>query len=142
MAVLQGDGTEVVICPVAELEDGQPLLVEVGGLELGIIKYGELVVAYENRCAHQGGPVCTGDVVGKYEQLLNPDGTVAGERFSTEEIHLVCPWHGWEYDLRTGVNVADPRFRLRGFRTSVREGQVVVNIGRALAAGRLQGDRA
>ena len=49
-----------------------------------------------------------------------------GERFSETEPHIVCPWHGWEYDLRTGRCAADPRFALRRYEVVCREGEVYV----------------
>jgi nitrite reductase/ring-hydroxylating ferredoxin subunit len=65
-------------------------------------------------------------VLGRLEQILAPDKTVIGERFSEEEIHVVCPWHGWEYDLETGACAADRRFKLRSFRVVVRDDDVYV----------------
>jgi len=32
-----------------------------------------------------------------------------------EEIHFVCPWHGYEYDLKTGECAADRNLKLRKF---------------------------
>jgi nitrite reductase/ring-hydroxylating ferredoxin subunit len=39
-------------------------------------------------------------------------------------MHLVCPWHGWEYDLTTGENVADRRLLLRRYPVLIRNGDV------------------
>ena len=30
-------------------------------------------------------------------------------------IHFVCPWHGYEYDLKTGECVGDRRLKLKRF---------------------------
>ena len=38
-----------------------------------------------------------------------PDKTSRGMYFSDTETHFVCPWHGYEYDLRTGEFVGDRR---------------------------------
>ena len=83
------------------------------GYEIGIFRLGEEFRAYENVCLHQGGPVCSGVVIGKVEQVLRDDKTVAFERESTEELHMICPWHGWEYDLENGECATDRRLRLR-----------------------------
>ena len=48
------------------------------------------------------------------------------ERFSTTEIHLVCPWHGWEYDVETGECVALRRYRLRRYEAVQRGDEVYV----------------
>jgi len=42
------------------------------------------------------------------------DGTYQGQTFS-DEVHFVCPWHGYEYELQTGECVGDRRLRLKKF---------------------------
>jgi len=44
-----------------------------------------------------------------------------GQRFS-DEVHFVCPWHGYEYDLKTGECAADRRLRLKTYQV-VRRGE-------------------
>src|SRR4030081_3547268 len=66
--------------PAREIPDGGGVLVVAAGMEVGVFRvHGELH-AYENRCAHQGGPVCTGEIVGRYEQVLEAGGTGREER--------------------------------------------------------------
>jgi nitrite reductase/ring-hydroxylating ferredoxin subunit len=112
----------------ADLTDGRRVLVEVGGVEVGVLEHEGTVYAYENRCVHQGGPVCEGVIIGRVEEVLDEAGLSRGGRFSTEQTHIVCPWHGFEFELTTGVCVADPRRRLRGFRVVEREGEVYVDV--------------
>ena len=52
----------------------------------------------------------------KVEDVLGPDRTWHGQRFSDDEIHFVCPWHGYEYDLKTGECAADRSLKLKSFR--------------------------
>ncbi len=114
--------------PASEIPEGGGVLVFAGDVELGVFRVKGQLVAYENRCMHQGGPVCTGEIVSRYEQVVNDDGTVAGERFDDTEPHLVCPWHGWEYDLANGRCAADRRFRLRRYPVTTRDGDVYVTV--------------
>jgi nitrite reductase/ring-hydroxylating ferredoxin subunit len=107
-------------------EDGG-LLARVGAHEIGVFRFEGGFRAYENVCLHQGGPVCTGVVIGKVEQVLRDDKTVAFERESTEELHLICPWHGWEYDLATGECATDRRRRLRSFELEVVDDELFVS---------------
>jgi nitrite reductase/ring-hydroxylating ferredoxin subunit len=101
------------------------LLTTLDGVDIGIFKLGTRYVAYENTCAHQGGPVCTGVLIGKVEAVL--EGTrLVGERFSQDEIHLVCPWHGVEYRLNTGQCASDEALRLRSFEVVERNGGLYV----------------
>jgi len=110
----------------AELAERSGLLVAAGGVEVGVFKVKGRITAYENRCRHQGGPVCTGEIIGRYEQVVLPDGTIGGERFADDEVRIACPWHGWEYDLETGECTADRRFRLRRIEVRERDGEAYV----------------
>lgn len=102
------------------------LLVQVRDRAVGVLRVGDRLHAFENRCLHQGGPVCMGRVLGKLEEILADDRSVVGERFSKEELHLICPWHGWEYDIDTGECVADRRLRLKKYQVIVKGGGVYV----------------
>ena len=64
-------------------------------------------------------------IVGRVESVLDDNRYEVTRRF-TDEMRLVCPWHSWEYDLRTGRAVADSRFGLRTFRVMCRDGEVYV----------------
>ena len=77
--------------------------------------------ALRNRCPHQGGALCEGKLWG----VLTA--TAPGE-FSYEprrEI-LTCPWHGWEYKLKTGECAPDPTLRLKSYEVLERDGGVYV----------------
>lgn len=106
---------EVFVGTREDFADERRLLVTLGGIEIGVIEHGGRFVAYENRCVHQGGPVCEGRVIGRVEAVLADDNTMLGERFSETETHLVCPWHGYEYDLATGRCATDRQLGLRRF---------------------------
>lgn len=99
----------------AELSDGRRVMVEWAGSEVCVLAHGEKYFAYENKCLHQGGPVGEGIVLGKVQCLLDDQKRTLGERFSEREFHLVCPWHGWEYELPTGRSAVNPRIGLRKF---------------------------
>ncbi|MBM3676353.1 MAG: Rieske (2Fe-2S) protein [Actinobacteria bacterium] len=109
-----------------EIRERDGILVSFDGTQVGVFRVGGRLVAYENRCRHQGGPVCTGEVLGRYEQILAPDKTVIREQFSEDHLHLVCPWHGWEYDLETGRCSVDPRIALTSFPVEECDGDVFV----------------
>jgi nitrite reductase/ring-hydroxylating ferredoxin subunit len=101
------------VASIQQLNASQRLLVVVDGREIGLIARNGSAVAYENNCPHQGGPVCEGKLVARVEAIVEADGSVVGERFVRDEMRLVCPWHGYEYDLGTGVCIGDRRMRLR-----------------------------
>lgn len=101
-----------------------PLLVTVGGLELGLFRVRGGIVAWRNHCPHMAAPVCRGVVSGTrlpsavYEYELGRDDEV-----------LQCPWHGWEFDLVSGEHLASgSTARLRGYPVEVVEGVVYVQL--------------
>jgi nitrite reductase (NADH) small subunit len=106
------------------IAEGEGLLARIGDLDVGVFRVKGKLHAWENRCAHQGGPVCTGRVLGRTELVLAADRTVVAERRSDDEIHLACPWHGWEYNIETGACVALPSRRLRRVEVAERDGEV------------------
>jgi nitrite reductase/ring-hydroxylating ferredoxin subunit len=106
---------EVLVGTRADFADDGRRIVTVAGFDIGVLRHGDRFFAYENRCVHQGGPVCEGRVLGKVEAVLGADKSLLHERFSEAELHLICPWHGYEYDLESGECVVDRRRRLRRF---------------------------
>lgn len=99
-----------------------------GDLEIGVFRIGEDFYAYDNQCAHRGGPVCQGKILERVEEVLAEDKTSRGLQFSKESVHIICPWHGFEYDLRSGVNAGDKKLRLKKYEVKVQDGSVYVII--------------
>ena len=57
-----------------------------------------------NRCPHQGAALCEGPLIG-LAQSSDP-----GEIEYTRLGEIIrCPWHGWEFDIRTGQSYCDPK---------------------------------
>ncbi len=119
---------EVFVARGGEIEEGGRKLVRHGETTIGVFRMSGRYYAYMNRCVHQGGPVCEGVLLGKVEAVLAADRHVMGERFSDQEIHLVCPWHGYEYDVKTGECAADRTLRLTSYKVIEREGAIYVRI--------------
>lgn len=84
--------------------------------------------AYENRCLHQGGPVCRGDVLARQEEPIGERGMSLGLVESADRVDIACPWHGWEYDLETGAHIGDPNIRLRPFLAYEEDGDVYLEV--------------
>jgi nitrite reductase/ring-hydroxylating ferredoxin subunit len=118
--------SEIFVERAEQFANGDRRIVTSGPLEIGVFRWEGKFYAYRNLCAHQGGPACEGLLMHKVEEVLAPDRTFHGQRFSATEIHFVCPWHGMEYDLRTGECAADRRLRLRSYPVVVRDEGVFV----------------
>jgi nitrite reductase/ring-hydroxylating ferredoxin subunit len=99
----------------SEFKDGDRRIVFVDDKEIGVFRDGGQFYAYSNFCLHQGGPACEGLTIAKVEERLRPDKTSLGLFFSETEMHFVCPWHGYEYDMKSGECVSDRRLKLRKY---------------------------
>ncbi len=92
-----------VVAAVDEIPPGGRKIVDVEGRSIGVFNVRGEYFAVLNRCPHQGGPLCTGLTHG----FLEP-AAVGEYRYDRPGEILRCPWHGWEYDLRTGQSWFDP----------------------------------
>ena len=106
---------EKFVAKASELKDGDRRIVFVGDNEIGVFRHGGQYFAYSNFCLHQGGPACEGLTIAKVEERIMPDKTSKGLYFSDTELHFVCPWHGYEYDIKTGECAGNRALRLRSF---------------------------
>ncbi len=116
---------QVTVGKADEFPVGKFRIVEIDGREIGITRLasGEFR-AVRNHCPHKGAPVCKGIVGGTWlpcgvgEMVYGHDGEV-----------LVCPWHGYEFDLNTGVELyqKDPN-KLLMYPAIVENGSVVVTL--------------
>ncbi len=119
--------TRTHVGTAAEFAEGDRKIVEVNGDRVGVFRVDGGFVAYLNICAHQGGPVCEGQYFPRVRARVGTGGELLSELSDHDTPHLVCAWHGWEYDLRTGVMVADERIKLRRYEVTVEEGEVYVH---------------
>lgn len=105
---------------VEQVPAGACLQVEAGGRSLGIFRVDGEFRAVLNHCPHQGAPLCQGIVRGT--TLPSAPGSF---HWGRENEILVCPWHGWEFSLRTGTCLTDRR-RLAVFPVEEEDGQIFV----------------
>jgi len=118
---------EIKVGAASDFADGDYRVVAVGRMEVGIFRRGERFIAYENNCPHFGGPVCQGKLYQRVEEVLARDQTSRGLRFA-KETHIVCPWHGYEFDLETGCHPADRSVRLKPVELAFRDGAIYLRV--------------
>ena len=105
---------EWFVAKASEFADGERRIVNAGKREIGVFHHGGGYYAYSNVCLHQDGPACEGMMTANVVDDFAPDRTYKGQIFG-DEMHFVCPWHGYEYDLKTGEFVGDRRLKLRKY---------------------------
>lgn len=117
-----------VVARADEVPEGERLIVEVAGLEIGIFNIDGEFFALRNRCPHVGGPLCEGEVLGLV--YSSEPGDV---QFDASKKLVTCPWHGWEFDIKTGQSYFNPRVRARRFQVEARQGDAVADDEDAMA---------
>lgn len=93
-----------IIGTVDEIPPGERKIVDVNGRSIGVYNVAGEFFAVRNRCPHQGGPLCEGRIVG----FLKCDRPGAPYEYLRKGEIIRCPWHGWEYDLKSGQSWVDP----------------------------------
>ncbi len=99
----------IVEVPVMRLEDIAPGSIrhtKIGKRDIAIARVGDEVFALSNVCRHAFGPLADGFMDG-YE--------------------VMCPWHGWRYDVRTGTT-DHPNTDVSTFPVTLRDGLVLVSV--------------
>lgn len=110
-----------IVGKASEIADGGRKIIEVAGREIGIYRVGADFFAFLNRCPHLGGPLCKGDVVTEISAV--EPGAVRGD---PSRKYITCPWHNWEFDIRTGRSYFNPSGpRARAYAVSVEDGCAV-----------------
>lgn len=112
---------------VDEIPERGRKVVRAGEHEIGVFRVNGALVAWHNSCAHRDGPVCQGRVFNRVREPVAADGTVRMLEYDAAAVHLVCPWHGYEYDLVTGEHPGNPRLRLRRATLSVVGSEIYVS---------------
>jgi nitrite reductase (NADH) small subunit len=120
---------EINLGPASDFDDPGRKIIAVENVEVGVFKLGGAFTAYFNHCPHMGGPACQGRIISKVDEKIAPDRTSKGLIFSKTQTNMVCPWHGYEFDIRTGVHPGNPRMRLRAVKVRVSsDGDVIVTL--------------
>ena len=111
------------VADVADVaEDGQRVFVEVEGIEIALFRIDGEYYAMSNYCVHQGGPLCEGPVDGHYAM---GDESWEG-KYDPAEKYVLCPWHGWKFDVTTGQNIDDDTYVTPTYDVEVEDGEIFV----------------
>lgn len=100
-----------VVAKVDEIPLGERKIVELDGRSIGVFNVQGTFYALRNRCPHQGGTLCEGQLSGF------ATAEVPGQYEYTRKGEILrCPWHGWEFDVKTGQSWFDPeKMRVKSY---------------------------
>ena len=127
--------TRHVVAAAGEIAPGERKIVTVGGRSIGVFNVDGEFFALRNRCPHQGGALCEGQLWGVLESSL------PGEyRYRESREVVACPWHGWEFHLRTGQSWCAPeRLKVSRYEVALVDGAELPSDPEAPAPGHGQG---
>ena len=97
----------VKVAGVSDVPPGTVKEVEANGKLIALANVEGQFYALDNVCLHQGGPVGQGVLEGH---------------------QVECPWHGWQYDVKSGQCVFNPVAQLATYEVKVDGGDVLVAI--------------
>jgi nitrite reductase (NADH) small subunit len=97
----------VKVALASQLPPGSVMPVDVGEQTFAVCNVGGDLYALDGICPHSGGPLGEGALHG-----------------ST----LVCPWHAWEFDCRTGANDFDPDVTVATFPVKLEAGEILIDV--------------
>ena len=86
------------VIEVGDIPPGRGHVTEVNGHSIAIFNVDGTFFALDNTCAHRGGPLGEGEL----------DGEV-----------VTCPWHSWEYNVRTGISLTTPSASVKTYEVKV-----------------------
>ena len=99
--------TYVPVAAASQVPSDRGLAVRVGGREFALFRVDGDFYALAGECPHRGGPLGEG---------------------RTQDGHVHCPLHGWEFDVKTGACRDHPDRPASCFATRVVDGQVQIQI--------------
>jgi nitrite reductase/ring-hydroxylating ferredoxin subunit len=83
--------------------------VSAGGTPVALVRARGGFLAFSNACRHRGGPIGEGHV-------------------DLKEGVVICPFHGWQYDLETGKARLNPLAKLDAYKVEVVGDEVRVTV--------------
>jgi nitrite reductase (NADH) small subunit len=94
----------VRVCSQSELPStGQVRELTAAGRTLCVANVAGTICVLDGTCPHEGGPLGEGSI---------------------EDGRVVCPWHGFAFDVRTGAAPDDPDLKARVFASKVENGEL------------------
>ncbi|RMD90842.1 MAG: non-heme iron oxygenase ferredoxin subunit [Calditrichaeota bacterium] len=97
----------VTVAKVNDLQPGDCKVVEVKDRSLALYNVNGEFFCTDNICLHRQGPLGEGEL---------------------EDDIVTCPWHGWQYNVKTGECLFDPDLKLETFEVRIQGDEVQVKV--------------
>jgi nitrite reductase/ring-hydroxylating ferredoxin subunit len=97
----------VKICKISDVKPGSGKSIEINGKPVAVFNIDGAFYAINDTCLHRGGPLGEGELEGKT---------------------VICPWHGWRYDVTTGANELVPDLPTNRYEVKIEGDDVLVDI--------------
>lgn len=110
------------VCDVDDLSPGEMMPAKLGPLPVVVIRSQDgSLHAMINSCLHHGARLSEGVLLSR---VVGDGPGVYREEVDAEVLR--CPWHGYQYDIRTGCTLFDSTRRIQTFKVSEVDGKIVV----------------
>lgn len=86
------------VAGTADVATGTGIVAEVDGQAIAVFNVDGTFYAIDNTCVHRGGPLGEGELEGDV---------------------VTCPWHAWQYNVKTGVSVTNPSASVKTYQVKV-----------------------
>lgn len=100
-------GKLIKVCSKAEIPSGRNKLINAEGKMIAVWNINNEFFAVNAVCPHRGGPL---------------------EQGSLNQNVVTCPWHGWQFDVKTGTSPVFPQAKLETFKIQVNGEEIFVEI--------------
>ena len=101
----------IKVADISALPDGETMDAKVDGHPYAVCNAGGALHCLDGECPCTGGPLSQGAI---------------------RHDLLVCPWHGWRFDYKTGVCAYDDSIKIARFPVKVEDGAILVDVTRPL----------
>ena len=107
------------LCSASEITTDNHRVFNIGRHSFGVFFVGGKYYGLRNVCPHQGAPLCEGaGVFDQIEAEVTSDRKVR-EFVKTKKCIVACPWHGFEYDIRTGQSLVRKDWKVKTYEIHV-----------------------
>ncbi|MGH7231762.1 MAG: Rieske (2Fe-2S) protein [Nitrospiraceae bacterium] len=88
----------VRIAGISEVMPGTGMVAEVNEQSIAVFNVDGTYYAIDNTCVHRGGPLGEGELEGDV---------------------VTCPWHAWQYNVKTGISINNPSACVKSYQVKV-----------------------